>query len=72
MLFFFFFGQREFYLPLLCHTELAQLGADKACEDGELGSSRHLPTRVPLSGSGRPCGYALSHLPRSIGVALSG
>lgn len=46
---FFFFGQREFYLPLLRHTELAQLGADKACEDGELGSSRHLPARVPLS-----------------------
>lgn len=47
--FFFFLSQREFYLPLLCHTELGQLGADKACEDGELGPSQHLPTLVPLS-----------------------
>lgn len=34
---------------ILCHSGLTQLGADKACEDGPLGPSQHLPAVVLLS-----------------------
>lgn len=64
-----FFSQREFHLPLLCHPRLAQLGADKACEGSEVGSSQHLLLFRCLAGSGWPC--AVSHLPGPTGIVVS-
>lgn len=65
---FFFLVSKNFISPLR-HLSQAQLGADEACRDGEVGLSLGLPAVLCPAASGWPC--AVSPLLGPVVMAIS-